>query len=51
LANLKSSKDDSNTGFATYLHIDGRLYFDAVFRSSVLLPDQGSIAVLFRYID
>jgi len=33
------------------LTIDGRVYYDGLFRASVLLGNEGSYGLLFRYID
>jgi hypothetical protein len=38
-------------GFATYITIDGRIYYDGIFRASVLLASEGSYGLLFRFID
>jgi len=50
-SNLKMPGNDNENGFATFLFLDDRLYFDANFRATVLLPAEGSYGLCFRYID
>lgn len=42
---------DNLEGYATYLTLSDRLYYDAKFRASFMLGQQGTFGFVFRYID
>jgi len=50
-AKLAMPSKDSTIGFATLLTIDGRQYYDAKFRATILLANEGTYGMVFRYID
>jgi hypothetical protein len=42
---------DKVHGFASYLTLQNRLYYDAKFRASAVLGSEGTFGMIFRFID
>jgi len=36
---------------ASHMYLPNRIYYDAVFRASIVLAHEGSWSMMFRYID